>query len=67
MVIEVTPKGPAHQAGIQAGDVIQKIDQTKITSLKEFRQILYKKHMGDTIKLTILREGKYLEVEAKLK
>lgn len=67
LVIEVTPKGPAHQAGIQAGDVIQKIDQTKITSLKEFRQILYKKHMGDTIKLTILREGKYLEVEAKLK
>ncbi|MCI9293167.1 MAG: serine protease [Erysipelotrichaceae bacterium] len=67
LVTEVTSKGPADQAGIQEGDVILKIDQTKITSMKEFRQILYKKQMGERVTLGIMRGSQSLKVEMKLK
>ncbi|MBM3127673.1 MAG: PDZ domain-containing protein [Chloroflexi bacterium] len=56
---------PAAKAGVQEGDVIlafdgQKLDQDALTAL------LLKRKAGDTIALTILRDGKQLELKVTL-
>lgn len=64
MVSKVTFAGPAQKAGIKSGDIIKKIDDIEITTMKTFRQALYAKNVGDTIELTIVRnrEEKMIEV-----
>lgn len=57
-VLEAVSSSPADKAGLQKGDVITKIDDTKITSIAKFRYELYKYKPGDTIKITYNRNGK---------
>lgn len=66
IVTKVSLGGPAQKAGIKVGDIIKQINQTKITSMKGFRQILYSKQVGDTITLTILRDNTEKEIEVTL-
>lgn len=56
-VAEVTNNGPAQKAGIQAGDVVVKVEDTEITTYKSFLTELYSHKPGETIKVTINRAG----------
>lgn len=51
----IVPQGLAHRAGLQEGDIILSINDTKITSADSISQILNNLNYGDSIKLTILR------------
>ncbi len=66
MVTRMTFGGPAQRSGIQNGDIIVKLDETLITSMKTFRQALYAKQVGDEVTLTIHRDGKEIQVEVTL-
>lgn len=67
VVIVSAEKGsPAEDAGIKAGDVVVEIEGEKIKDIAEFRYYLYKNQPGDTIKLTINRNGKEQSVSVKL-
>lgn len=66
MVTRVSFGGPAQKAGIRSGDIIVKLDDRDITSMKVFRQALYAKQVGDTITLTINRDGKEQTIEVTL-
>lgn len=57
MVIDVTPGGSAHQAGLQVGDWILAFNGrlTATSALLNYEKDQYK--VGDTVELTILREG----------
>lgn len=66
MVTRVNRSGPAYQAGVQTGDIIVKLDDTEITSMKNFRQALYAKQVGEHATLTIRRDGKEEQVEVTL-
>ncbi len=57
----------AEKAGLKAGDIIIKIDDIKVTSTANFRYNLYKHKIGDTINLTIQREGKDISISIILK
>ncbi len=57
-VITVTDNGPAAKAGIQKGDIIIKVSDEEVDNTAEFRHKLYKHNVGDTIKITVLRDGK---------
>ena len=56
----------AKEAGIQTGDVITKINDDEASSVAFLRYLLYKYKVGDTIKITINRNGSIKTVNVKL-
>ena len=56
-VESVEKNGAADKAGIKSGDKILKVNDVEITNTSYFRYQLYKYDIGDTIKITIERNG----------
>ena len=65
-VAQVLNGSPAKEAGIQRGDVIVKIEGTEVKTMEELNKIKNTKKIGDTITLTINRNGKETDVKVKL-
>ena len=65
-VREISENSPAKEAGIEIGDIITKIEGTEISTLAELNRIKYTYNIGDTITLTILRNGKEQEIKIVL-
>ena len=53
----VTPGSPAEQAGLQAGDVLIRIDETEIKSLRDFSVCLKGLAPDQTVTAVVLRDG----------
>ncbi|MGB8648182.1 MAG: trypsin-like peptidase domain-containing protein [Anaerolineae bacterium] len=66
IVQDVSPGTPAASAGIQANDVITAIDGTLIDESHSLRSILYQHQVGDTVTLTVMRNGQTLSVKLTL-
>ncbi len=66
VVTRVIRGGPAQKSGMETGDIIVKLDDMEITSVKSFRQALYAKQVGDHTVLTIRRNGQVKEIEVTL-
>ena len=66
VVITVTNNGPAAKAGLEKGDIITKIDGTEVSTISEFRHILYKHDVGDEVTIVAYREGKEKTFKVKL-
>jgi serine protease Do len=49
---------PAAKAGLQQGDIITKINNDSITSTQDLTSLITKYNVGDTIKVTYLRNSK---------
>ena len=62
-VCSVDPDSAADKAGLQMGDVITKMDDTDITSYEDLVAAKKAYTAGDTVTLTVYREGKTIEVE----
>jgi serine protease Do len=58
--------GPAAKAGIQAGDIITKVDNTTIDQNNSLTAILDKHSVGDKVTLTVLRNSKTITLTATL-
>ena len=63
---EVVSGSPADTAGIQIGDIVTKIDGVRITKDVQLSGIIGKKKIGDTVSITLYREGNTEEVKAIL-
>lgn len=63
---EVAMDSPAATAGLAAGDGLLKIDGRGIVTAEDLRQELQGRTPGQKVRLTILRQGKDLEIEAVL-
>jgi serine protease Do len=57
----------AEEAGLKEYDIILEIDGEKITEENTIADVLQKHKVGDEIKIKVLREGKKIELKAKLK
>lgn len=63
VVSSVVEGGPADQSGIQSGDVIVAVDQSKVTSLSELYEKLWSgKNPGDEVHLLVVRNRQYANV-----
>lgn len=62
----VTPESPAEAAGIKAGDIIIGIQGESITTMNELNNIKNQYSAGDTITLTIYRDGSNMDVDLVL-
>ncbi len=66
IVNEVQSGSDAESAGLQKNDIITKVDGTTVKSSAHLKYLLYKHNLGDSIKLTISRDGKEKELTLKL-
>lgn len=57
---------PASKSGLQKGDLIIKVDNYEIEDSAYFRYILYKYKVGETIKITYIRNDKQYETNVLL-
>jgi len=66
-VVNTTPNGSAEAAGIEAKDIITKINGKSVTTVPELREIVGRSKVGDTISVTLVRNGKEKEIPVPLK
>ena len=65
-VVEVVKGGPAEKAGLQAGDRIVSIDGTEIAQKDDLGTLMQKHAAGDTLSITIARDGQMQTVNVTL-
>jgi S1-C subfamily serine protease len=76
-VLGVLPESPAQKAGIRAfqrgpageviaGDVITAIDGKEIANIEQLLDALERHQPGDSVKLSVLRQGKSIELQVQL-
>ena len=66
VVEDALPGTPAQGAGIQSGDVIEKVDGVDLNNGETLGGVLQLRNPGDTVKLTALRNGANVTLTATL-
>jgi serine protease Do len=62
----VTPESPAASAGLKSGDIILKVDDEELSSRRDLTSIIQEYQAGDSIDLSVLRDGKEQTIKIKL-
>jgi C-terminal processing protease CtpA/Prc len=62
-VSSLVPGSPAEKAGIQAGDVLTRIDDREVEDLRGFSEILKTLEAGQTVTATVVRGAEELQLE----
>ncbi len=65
-ITEVIDKSSAALGGIKANDIITKIDGEDVPNTAYLKYYLYEHKVGDTMTITLIRNGKELEIKVKL-
>ncbi len=66
LVASVVPGDPADRAGIQSKDIITEVDGKKITTSRELTTLAAMLGVGDTARVTVLRDGKQKAFDVKI-
>jgi serine protease Do len=66
LVAEVLSDGPAHEAGVQSGDVITRFDNHEIDSARTLSRVVGDADPAHTANLTVWRNGKSQQLRVKL-
>lgn len=61
-VQSVTEGGPAEKAGLQRGDIITGANDTEITSSNDLVSLVRKMAVGDTLNVTVYRQGQTMNL-----
>ncbi len=82
MIVRVEPGSPAEQVGLQGaefrvdvdermlpagGDVIVAVDGEEITNARSLQRIVFARQAGETVQLTIWREGETRDIDVELR
>ncbi len=67
LVSSVGEGSPAHEAGVRRGDVLTHIDGRRVSSVEDAREAMVGRLVGDTVPLTIKRDGRIRELVLTLK
>ncbi len=62
LVVNVIPGSPAEQSGLQAGDVIQKIDSQSVSRSETVQQIVQNKAVGSSLAVEVNRNGQNMDL-----
>ncbi|MHC4396157.1 MAG: trypsin-like peptidase domain-containing protein [Planctomycetota bacterium] len=66
LVMEVYDNSPGLAAGLERGDIIIRTDNQSVKDVAMFEALLFKKRVGDKMKLTIYRDGKKMSLRVNL-
>ncbi len=61
-VDDVLRKSPAYNAGIRKTDIIIAIGGDALTTIEQLRQVMEASNIGDTLKITVLRDGRTINI-----
>jgi len=59
-VLHVFAEGPAHQAGVQVGDLITALGSERVSDVLSYEAALHRHNVGERLKLAFSRDGKKL-------
>ncbi len=65
-IAELTEGGNAAAAGLKVGDFIVGIEDTQVASTGDISNIISNNKVGDIVKVTVSRNGKFVNVQLKL-
>ena len=66
IVVQISPDGPAYNAGLRAGDVIVGIDGIPTPDMASFLNLLWAYEAGDVIQLEYIRENRSVVTPVEL-
>jgi serine protease Do len=66
LVADVTPDGPADDAGVKIGDIILAMDGKPMENARQFEVNVYRHSVGQKIKLTVLRDTGPLDLPVEV-
>ncbi len=66
LLVRVVPSSPADDAGLQAGDVIQSINNQSVTKTEQVQQLVERSNVGSQLKMEVQRGQKIEQVSVKL-
>ncbi len=66
LVADVMKDGPAEKAGIRSGDVIVRFDGKDVEDQHELPQIVASTSPGKQVQVTVVRDGKRIEIPVKI-
>jgi serine protease Do len=66
LAADVTPDGPAEEAGLKIGDVIAAMDGKPMENARQFEVNVYRHAVGEKIKLTVERDAQKLDIEIEV-
>lgn len=66
-VVRIYQDGSAAQSGLAVNDVITKINGKNVTAASELIEMVGRSKIGDSVALTVVREGKEKEIPVRLK
>jgi serine protease Do len=64
LVAAVTHDGPAAKAGVKTGDVIEQVNGKPVAKTRDLPRMIGETAAGKSVHLTLLRDGKPLELDA---
>jgi serine protease Do len=67
IIDSLNQNGAAMKAGIQAKDIIIKVDERKIETSPELQEVIAKHRPGETVSVTVLRNGEEKQFKVVLK
>ena len=65
-ILGVNENGAAEKAGLQVGDVIVGADGKQVGTISELNQVKNEFKAGDTLKITVIRDNKYVDIDVVL-
>jgi S1-C subfamily serine protease len=66
LILAVLPHSPAAQAGLQPGDVIQRINTNSVQRLAEVQALIDNSSVGSTLAIAILRQGQHQVLQVQV-
>jgi S1-C subfamily serine protease len=64
-VMEVVPGGPAHRAGLRAGDLVLTVARVRVADAQGIQRQLFAEVIGTDLAITVLRNGAMVDVYAR--
>jgi len=65
-VLSVVPNSPAEKFGLKKHDVLLSIDGKQTLNMEQLRRVLMSRHPGQTITLTVFRQGRRVKLKLTL-
>ncbi|MCK8816682.1 trypsin-like peptidase domain-containing protein [Natroniella sulfidigena] len=65
-IFEIIAESPAAKSGLQEGDIILEIEQQKVTSMSDLKELLQEYQVNDSLELLIYRDGDLITTNLEL-
>jgi serine protease Do len=66
IIAQVAPSSPAEKAGLRIGDVVVEVDGKKVSDTRDLQFTIMKTPPGQEVTLRVIRDGKELNIKARV-